>query len=105
MPGGITVGQSVRPIGSPLAPVGVDLRTAEDFAADPRPIPRAFRHGVTAMDRPGATLAEQRAVPRMHRDAPALIGAATAACDAPCRWVRVAAVEGRDGAAPAGRTA
>src|SRR5690606_31442327 len=35
--------QLSRLIGTPAAPVLVDLRTDEDFAADPRLIPTAFR--------------------------------------------------------------
>ncbi|MCK0149567.1 sulfurtransferase/chromate resistance protein [Marivita sp. S6314] len=40
----ITPAQLVRLIGTPNAPVLIDVRTDEDFAGDPRPIPGAVRH-------------------------------------------------------------
>ena len=43
-PNEITVSQLARLIGTPAAPVVVDLRTDEDFAADPELIPTASRH-------------------------------------------------------------
>ena len=39
----ITVTQLFRLIGLPTAPALIDVRTAEDFAADPRLIPAARR--------------------------------------------------------------
>ena len=40
----ITVAELARLIGLPHAPVIIDVRTAEDFASDPRLIPAALRH-------------------------------------------------------------
>jgi rhodanese-related sulfurtransferase len=43
----ITVAQLSRLIGTPNAPILVDVRIDEDFGADPRLIPTAFRHPYT----------------------------------------------------------
>ncbi len=48
-PNEITVNQLARLIGTPNAPVVVDLRTDEDFAADPDLIPTAYRHPYDAV--------------------------------------------------------
>ena len=42
-PSTITVSQLVRLIGLPDTPVLIDIRTSEDFAADPRSVPGAIR--------------------------------------------------------------
>lgn len=46
----ITAAQLARLVGTPDAPVMVDLRTDVDFAADPHLIPGAFRHAADALD-------------------------------------------------------
>lgn len=43
-PDAITVSQLARLVGLPDAPVIIDVRTDEDFAADPRSLPGAVRH-------------------------------------------------------------
>ncbi len=48
-PNEITVTQLARLVGTPAAPVIVDLRTDEDFAADPDLVPTAFRHPFDAI--------------------------------------------------------
>ncbi len=40
----ITVAELTRFVGLPNAPIVIDVRTAEDYAADPRQIPAARRH-------------------------------------------------------------
>jgi rhodanese-related sulfurtransferase len=42
-PDTITVSQLLRLVGTPEAPVIIDVRTADDFEADPRLIPGAVR--------------------------------------------------------------
>lgn len=54
-PNEITVSQLARLIGTPDAPIIVDLCIDEDFALDPRLIPTSFRHSFTDT----ASLAEQ----------------------------------------------
>ena len=49
-PNEITPAQLNRLIGTPAAPVIVDLRIDEDFDDDPRLIPGAFRHAHTDLD-------------------------------------------------------
>ena len=49
-PDQITVSQLSRLIGRPDAPVLVDICIDEDFAADPRFIPGAFRHSFTNIE-------------------------------------------------------
>lgn len=49
-PNEITAAQLSRLIGTPAAPVLVDLRVDEDFDDDPRLIPGAFRHAHTDLD-------------------------------------------------------
>ena len=58
----ITVPQLARLVGTPDAPVLVDLRTPEDFTADPQLIPGAVRHDHTALDALAPRLAGQRVV-------------------------------------------
>jgi rhodanese-related sulfurtransferase len=60
----ITVAQLSRLIGTPNAPILVDVRIDEDFGADPRLIPTAFRHPYTDI----AALA-----PRLHGSKVAVI--------------------------------
>ena len=40
----ISAEKLARLVGTPHAPVLIDVRTDEDFAADPRIIPGSFRH-------------------------------------------------------------
>jgi len=49
-PNQITTAQLSRLIGTPDAPVLIDLCTDEDFALDPRLIPTAFRHAFTDIE-------------------------------------------------------
>ena len=58
----INVQQLSRLIGTPECPVIVDDRTDEDFDADPRLIPGAFRHPHTDMVALGKRLSGQRVV-------------------------------------------
>jgi rhodanese-related sulfurtransferase len=48
-PDTITVSQLVRLVGTPEAPVVLDVRTPEDFAADPRLVPGALRRDWQAL--------------------------------------------------------
>jgi len=52
----ITVNQLGRLIGTPAAPVIIDVRIDEDFADDPRLIPGARRHPFTAIETLAPTL-------------------------------------------------
>lgn len=61
-PGEITVSQLARLVGTPDAPVVVDLRIEEDAAGDPRLVPGAFRHAHTNLASLGPRLAGRRAV-------------------------------------------
>jgi rhodanese-related sulfurtransferase len=61
-PGEITVPQLSRLVGTPDAPVLVDLRIDADFDADPQLLPGAFRHPFTDLDTLAPRLAGRRAV-------------------------------------------
>lgn len=58
----ITVPQFMRLVGTPDAPMLIDLRTDEDFAADPRLIPGAFRHRFAEVATLVPALRQRRAV-------------------------------------------
>lgn len=58
----ITVSQLARLVGTPDAPVLVDLRIDEDFAADSQLVPGAFRHSFSALDALIPTLGGRRTV-------------------------------------------
>ena len=66
-PNQITVPQLSRLIGTPNAPVIVDVCTDEDFDADPRLIPGSFRHPYTDMDALAPTLVGRRVIVVCHR--------------------------------------
>ncbi|NSY38178.1 sulfurtransferase/chromate resistance protein [Leisingera sp. ANG59] len=61
-PNEITPAQLLRLIGTPNAPVLVDLCTDEDFAADPYLIPGSYRHPHTAIETLKARLGGRRCV-------------------------------------------
>jgi rhodanese-related sulfurtransferase len=48
-PNSISADKLARLIGTPNAPLLIDVRTAEDFAADPRLLPASFRTTHTAI--------------------------------------------------------
>ena len=52
-PNTITAEKLNRLVGTPAAPVIIDVRTQEDFAADPRLIPASIRRNVFAKKRRG----------------------------------------------------
>jgi rhodanese-related sulfurtransferase len=58
----ITVQQLLRLIGTPQAPVIVDVCIDEDFRADPRLIPGAFRHPFAKIEEIAGRLTGQRVV-------------------------------------------
>ncbi|MDW4551420.1 sulfurtransferase/chromate resistance protein [Defluviimonas sp. D31] len=64
MPGftAIAASQLARLIGTPDAPALIDIRTEEDFAADPRLIPGAFRHSYDRIDSLAPELTGRHAV-------------------------------------------
>ncbi len=61
-PNEITIQQLARLVGTPDAPVLVDLRIDEDFDDDPRLLPGAVRHAFTALDALAARIGARRAV-------------------------------------------
>ena len=61
-PNQITVSQLSRLIGTPSAPVIIDVCIDEDFNADPRLIPTAIRHPHTDISSIAATLTDKRVV-------------------------------------------
>ena len=61
-PNEITAPQLARLIGTPDAPVIVDLRIDADFDADPCLLPAAFRHAFTDLDSLAPRLSGKRAV-------------------------------------------
>ena len=63
----ITAAQLNRLIGTPDAPVLIDLRIDEDFAADPRLIPGARRHSHTHIENLATALCERHAVLICHK--------------------------------------
>ena len=58
----ITAAQLSRLIGTPDAPTVIDVRIADDFAADPRVIPTSLRHPHADIDALAASLSGQRVV-------------------------------------------
>ena len=66
-PNQITVAQLRRLIGTPNAPVVVDVCIDEDFSADPRLIPSAFRHPFAQVDELAARLKGERVVVVCHK--------------------------------------
>ncbi|MFZ1813604.1 MAG: sulfurtransferase/chromate resistance protein [Rhizobiaceae bacterium] len=58
----ITVSQISRLIGTPAAPVLIDVCTDKDFEADPRLIPTAFRHPFASIAELAPSLREKRVV-------------------------------------------
>jgi rhodanese-related sulfurtransferase len=62
LPTEITVAQLTRLVGTPDAPVLIDVRTPEDFAADPRLLPASQRRDHAACPDWGGALAGQRAI-------------------------------------------
>lgn len=65
--GTISAQQLTRLIGTPDCPALIDVRTDEDFAADPRLVPTAFRHGYDRVGELAGALAGRRAVTICHR--------------------------------------
>jgi len=61
-PNEITAQQLARLVGTPDAPVLVDLRIDADFDDDPRLLPAAFRHAFDALDTLAPRLTGRRAV-------------------------------------------
>ena len=61
-PNEITPQQLARLVGTPDAPVLVDLRIDEDFDADPHLLPAAFRHAFTDLDNLAPRLMGKRAI-------------------------------------------
>ena len=78
MPGPTTIApqQLARLIGTPDAPVLIDVRLAEDFAADPRLIPTARRIAHDRIADMGSRLPGRRAVVICQRGAKLSEGAA-----------------------------
>ena len=66
-PAAITVSQLSRLIGTPSAPVLIDLRIDEDFNADPRSIPGSFRHPFLTIDTLAQQLGTQQVVVICHK--------------------------------------
>ena len=66
-PDAITVAQLSRLIGTPSAPVIVDVRIDEDFDRDPHLIPTAFRHPFNAVQELAPRLAGRRVVLVCHK--------------------------------------
>jgi len=69
MPGfnSLTVSQLSRLIGTPACPLLIDVRTDEDFGADPRLVPGAVRHPFDDMEGLLPELGGKRAVVICHR--------------------------------------
>jgi rhodanese-related sulfurtransferase len=65
----ITVAQLSRLIGTPSAPVVIDVRTEEDFDADPRLIPTALRHGHQSISALAPSLLGSKIVVSCHKGA------------------------------------
>lgn len=63
----ITANQFSRLIGTPDAPVLIDVRTDEDFEADPRLIPCAFRHQFAAVSDVASQFAGHKVVVYCHK--------------------------------------
>ncbi len=63
----ITATQLSRLIGTPDAPVLVDVRIDEDFNADPRLVPGAIRHSHDTMAETAAGLADRKVVVYCHK--------------------------------------
>lgn len=66
-PDTITIAQLARLIGLPEAPAVLDVRTHEDFAADPRSIPGAVRRDWKSVADWGAQYADQAVAVVCHR--------------------------------------
>ena len=66
-PNSINVEKLARLIGTPRAPTLVDVRTAEDFAADPRLIPGAIRRSHESVAEWGSALGDRSAVIVCHK--------------------------------------
>ncbi|UFZ06157.1 sulfurtransferase/chromate resistance protein [Bradyrhizobium ontarionense] len=71
-----------RLIGTPQCPVVIDVRTEEDFAADPRLVPGAIRRGAEDAPQWGQEFAGRSVIVICQRDAKLSQGAAA--------WLRVA---------------
>lgn len=63
----ITPSQLNRLIGTPDAPVIIDVRIDEDFDADPRLIPTAIRHAHSSIDEIAQSLTGSRVVVSCHK--------------------------------------
>lgn len=66
-PNSISVEKLARLIGRPDTPVLIDVRTDDDFAADPRLIPGTRQHGADSVGLWGPALRGQRVVVICHR--------------------------------------
>lgn len=86
-PNEITPSQLARLVGTPEAPLLVDLRIEEDFAAEPRLIPGAFRHDWTGIEALAPRLMGRRVVlycqkgRKISQGAAALLRARGMACE------------------------
>ncbi|MES2713449.1 MAG: sulfurtransferase/chromate resistance protein [Pseudomonadota bacterium] len=83
-PSSITVEQLLRRLGLPDTPVLIDVRTEEDFAADPRLAPCALRRDWRNVDEWAGAFAGRRTVIICHRGAKLSHGVAA--------WLREAGV-------------
>ena len=92
-PNEITVPQLLRLIGTPDAPVLVDISINPDFDDDLYLIPGSFRHPPTDL---AGLLALSVGLSRQYRDDLRQIKAGMVICDALYRWARDRMDEGHD---------
>ena len=80
----ITPEKLARLVGTPNAPVLIDVRTAEDFAADPRLVPGSLRRPYDAVDEWGGALRGADAVVICHKGSKLSHGVAALLREAGC---------------------
>lgn len=81
-PSAITVSQLSRLIGTPAAPVLIDIRIDEDFNSDPRSIPGSFRYPFKSIDTLASTFISKQVVIICHKGQKLSQGAAAILRDA-----------------------